>query len=93
MAQGNYRNPAEAAVCARANEVPGEKVCACLVPAPGAEVPSLEDVQAFLTAKGLAQIKLPQRLEILTALPRNPLGKVQRFVLQEQVAALPAGPQ
>ncbi len=83
----------EAAVCACADEVLGEKVCACLVPAPGAEAPSLEDVQAFLTAKGLAQIKLPQRLEILTALPRNPLGKVQRFLLQEQVAALPTEPQ
>jgi len=76
----------EAAVCAYPDALLGEKICACIVPASEDEVPSLTDVVAFLSEKGLAKIKMPERLELFDALPRNPLGKVQRFVLQEKVS-------
>ena len=77
---------AEAAVCAYPDERLGERICACLVLQAGAAVPLLDDLQAWLLEKGFARFKLPERIEILSALPRNPLGKVQRFALQDSIA-------
>lgn len=76
----------EAAVCAYPDDILGEKVCACVVPVSATEAPTLSDVVAFLSAKGMAKIKLPERLELMSSLPRNALGKVQRFELQKQVS-------
>jgi acyl-CoA synthetase (AMP-forming)/AMP-acid ligase II len=76
---------AEAAVCAYPDERLGEKICACIVPRPESEPPTLEDLQAYLLQQGFARFKLPERLTVLAQLPRNPLGKVQRFTLHEQV--------
>ncbi|MFK7975742.1 MAG: class I adenylate-forming enzyme family protein [Halioglobus sp.] len=77
---------AEAAVCAYSDERLGEKICACVVVSePGLEV-SLESLQKYLIDKGFAKFKLPERVEVFVALPRNPLGKVQRFLLQDDVA-------
>ena len=75
----------EAAVCAYPDERLGEKICACLVLEPDCDSPTLEELQAYLLEQGFAKFKLPERIEVLPALPRNPLGKVQRFSLQEQV--------
>lgn len=76
----------EAAVCAYPDERLGEKICACLVMNPGTELLSMQALQQYLLEMGLAKFKLPERIEALDALPRNPLGKVQRFVLQERVS-------
>jgi acyl-CoA synthetase (AMP-forming)/AMP-acid ligase II len=76
---------AEAAVCAYPDEDLGEKICACVVAVPGGEAPSLAGINAFLLQQGLAKFKLPERIMVLERLPRNPLGKVQRHVLQEMV--------
>lgn len=81
----------EAAVCAYADANLGERVCACVVPGDPGEAPALEDIIRYLEAKGIAKVKLPERLELFAQLPRNALGKVQRFVLQEQVAARSPG--
>ena len=78
-------NSAEVAVCAYADERLGEKICACVVVAPDTESPSLELIAEYLSGQGIAKFKLPERLELFTALPRNPLGKVQRFLLQDAV--------
>jgi acyl-CoA synthetase (AMP-forming)/AMP-acid ligase II len=77
----------EAAVCAYPDERLGEKICACLVPAEGVPVPSLESLQAWLLENGFARFKLPERIEVFAQLPRNALNKVQRFALQDTVAA------
>lgn len=76
----------EAAVCAYPDERLGEKICACLVPQPDSEPPTLPELQKFLLDKGFAKFKLPERIELMECLPRNPLGKVQRFSLQESVS-------
>jgi non-ribosomal peptide synthetase component E (peptide arylation enzyme) len=39
-------------------------------------VPDLDGVRAFCREKGLMRQKLPERLVLVTALPRNPMGKV-----------------
>ena len=79
----------EAAVCAYADERLGEKICACLVLAPGADEPTLESLQHMLLQSGFAKFKLPERIELFDQLPRNALAKVQRFVLQDIVAQRP----
>lgn len=80
---------AEVAVCAYPDSDLGEKICACIVVAPGQQIPTLADLCAFLLAHGLAKFKLPERLHVVMTLPRNPLGKVLRHELS---AALPSPP-
>lgn len=75
----------EVAVCAYPDAILGERICTCVVPEFADKAPDLNDVVAYLKAKGLADIKMPERLQLLDALPRNPLGKVQRFILQQQI--------
>jgi len=76
----------EVAVCAYQDDAQGEKVCACLVVEPDADKPSLDDVVSYLLKQGLAKFKLPERIECFDSLPRNPLGKVQRFILEDAVS-------
>ncbi|HKX56207.1 MAG TPA: hypothetical protein VJN01_08900, partial [Xanthomonadales bacterium] len=77
---------AEAAVCAYPDDDLGERVCACVVAAPGSEAPGLKELNEFLLQQGLAKFKLPERILVLEKLPRNPLGKVQRHELQQKVS-------
>lgn len=77
---------AEAAVCAYPDPDLEEKICACVVPADGEPAPQLETLCSWLLDKGIAKFKLPERLEVFSALPRNPVGKVVRGELQQQVA-------
>jgi acyl-CoA synthetase (AMP-forming)/AMP-acid ligase II len=76
----------ENAVCAYQDDLLGEKVCACVVLTPDTSNMDLKDVINFLTDQGLAKFKLPERVEFFESLPRNPLGKVQRFILEELVS-------
>jgi len=61
-----------------------ERACACVVPAPG-RAPTLEELREHLLAAGLAVQKAPERLLIVADLPRTASGKVQRFVLRDQL--------
>lgn len=79
----------EAAVCAYPDERLGEKICACLVPRPDTSVPDLAALHNYLLEQGFARFKLPERIELFEQLPRNALGKVQRFSLQDSVTARP----
>ena len=60
----------------------GERACAFVVPRAGTN-PTLADICAHLTAQGTAIQYLPERLELLEALPRTLSGKVQKFKLRE----------
>jgi acyl-CoA synthetase (AMP-forming)/AMP-acid ligase II len=62
----------------------GEKVCVYVVPAEGEKL-TLEDVTSFMKEKGVAVYKLPERLEIVDAIPRNPVGKVIKKELREDI--------
>jgi cyclohexanecarboxylate-CoA ligase len=62
-----------------------ERACACVVLKPGTEQLSFEKMQDFLAEKGVARTYWPERLELLTALPRTPSGKIQKFALRSQV--------
>ncbi len=55
----------------------GEKVGIFVVANDGAS-PSLDDITAHLRGLEIASYKLPERLELIDALPRNPVGKVTK---------------
>ena len=84
----SYPGSVDAAVCAYPDERLSEKVCACLVLPEGSEEPDLSELQNWLLEKGLAKYKLPERIEVFEALPRNPVGKVQRFRLMDIVSQI-----
>ena len=74
----------DVAVIAIPDEVMGERACAVVVPAAGAE-PTLADLGRALEGAGLARQKRPEALLLVDELPRTPSGKVQKFLLRERV--------
>ncbi|MGW0755190.1 class I adenylate-forming enzyme family protein [Streptomyces sp. NPDC002814] len=63
----------------------GERVCAVVEQPPGAGELTLEAVSSYLRAEGLSVHKLPERLEVVDALPRNEtLRKVLKYKLRER---------
>jgi non-ribosomal peptide synthetase component E (peptide arylation enzyme) len=60
---------AQVAVIGVPDPVLGERICACVVPAPGARPPDLETLRRHLGSQGLAPYKAPERLLILDSLP------------------------
>jgi 2,3-dihydroxybenzoate-AMP ligase len=77
---------AEVALVAMPDLRLGERACAFVVVAPGAEPPPLADLCAFLEVQGLARFKWPERVEYLPALPRTSIGKVYKKELRERLA-------
>ena len=63
----------------------GERMCAFVVPQPGRTL-TLSELTAFLTDRGLAKFKLPERLELTEDLPLSKFGKVAKNVLTKRVA-------
>jgi acyl-CoA synthetase (AMP-forming)/AMP-acid ligase II len=83
------RHPAvrDAAVVGVADRVWGQRICAALVLAPGADaVAACRDVAAF-AASHLADYKKPREMRALSELPRNALGKVQKHLLARTFTA------
>lgn len=81
---------ADVAVIAYPDEILGEKACAVVVPRTG-EVPTLDEIVAYLREIGIATFKLPERLEIVESLPRNPVGKVLKRDLRSIFSAPKSG--
>lgn len=65
----------------------GEKACCYIVPAPGNEGVTLEEITSYLLDQGLAKVKLPERLEVVDELPTTATGKIQKHVLRQMIAA------
>jgi 2,3-dihydroxybenzoate-AMP ligase len=66
----------QVAVVALPDPVLGERSCACVVP--GDTPISLGQLCSALQQRGIADYKLPDRLEIVSALPVTALGKVDK---------------
>jgi acyl-CoA synthetase (AMP-forming)/AMP-acid ligase II len=69
----------ECAVIATPDEILGEAICACVVPA-GTHVPSLAELRSHFSRR-LAPHKLPDELCVVPSLPRSKLGKLDRVAL------------
>ncbi|HVX09180.1 class I adenylate-forming enzyme family protein [Humibacter sp.] len=82
-----FRHPevADAAVIGVPDPRTGERICAVIVPTPGA-APTLDALAAFCRQNGLMKQKVPERVELVAELPRNPAGKVLKPQLREQFA-------
>jgi acyl-CoA synthetase (AMP-forming)/AMP-acid ligase II len=78
----------EGAVSAYADPIMGERICAIVVPKPGARL-TLESVRAHFERAGLATFKYPERLQCVPQLPRNSVGKLVRSDLA-RIADAPA---
>jgi non-ribosomal peptide synthetase component E (peptide arylation enzyme) len=76
---------AGAAVVAMPDERLGERACAYLVAA-GAPL-TMPEVQSHLHSLSLAKFKWPERLEWVSELPRTPVGKLDKKLLQREIAA------
>ena len=66
---------ADAAVIGVPDATSGERACAVVVLDDGATM-SLDELATFLRSRGLSTYKIPEQLELVAALPRNPTGKV-----------------
>jgi acyl-CoA synthetase (AMP-forming)/AMP-acid ligase II len=73
---------ADAAVVGLPDPASGERACAVVVPAEGQEPLSFAEMTDHLLGAGLITRKLPEQLELVEALPRNPSGKILKFELQ-----------
>jgi non-ribosomal peptide synthetase component E (peptide arylation enzyme) len=62
----------------------GEKVCVYVVPKEGEKV-TLGELTSFMKEQGMAIYKLPERLEITKEIPRNPVGKMIKNILREDI--------
>ena len=66
------------------NHLHEEQICVVAVPRPEQEL-TLHDVTEHLKAKEIAAYKLPKKLWVVPALPRNPVGKVLKRDLRAQL--------
>jgi fatty-acyl-CoA synthase len=71
----------EAAVIAIPDEKWQERPLACVVPRPG-ETISLDEVRDHLAGRGWAKWQLPDRIEVIEAVPKTSVGKFDKKVLR-----------
>ena len=74
-----------AALVAMPDKVLGERACAYLVMTPGTEALTVRSLGEFLLSHGLAKYKLPERVELRTALPLSNVGKVSKKELRQDI--------
>ena len=77
---------AEAAVIAIPDEKWSERPLACVVFKPGQQA-THEDMNALLLTKGFAKWQLPERYEVIDAVPRTSTGKFYKLQLRERFPA------
>ncbi len=80
---------AEVAVIGLPDAERGERACAVVRLADATRALTFAEMVAHLEAQGLMRQKIPEQLEMLDALPRNPSGKVVKARLVERFADSP----
>ena len=80
-----YKHPAVlmAAIVGYPDDRLGERACAFIELRPDATL-TLADVQAYMAECRVAKQYWPERVEVVSALPRTPSGKLQKFILKER---------
>jgi non-ribosomal peptide synthetase component E (peptide arylation enzyme) len=72
------------AVVAMPDPVMGERACAYVVLREGASL-DFAQLRGFLEQKRIARFKLPERLELIDALPVTAVGKISKKDLREDI--------
>jgi fatty-acyl-CoA synthase len=62
----------------------GEELCACIVLRPGTEA-SADEIRAFCEGE-IAHYKIPRHVRFVAAFPMTVTGKIQKYLLREQMA-------
>ena len=65
------------------DERSGERVCAVVATAEGAEPLEFAEMVEFLKGEGLMILKVPEQLEHVDVIPRNPAGKILKQDLRK----------
>jgi cyclohexanecarboxylate-CoA ligase len=83
-----YRHPsvADVAVIGLPDPRTGERACAVVALRPGSGQFDLDQLREFLTGKGLRVQAVPEQLEFVDSVPRNPAGKILKHKLREQLS-------
>ena len=68
----------------------GERVCAVVETAPGQEPLTLAEMVAWCKEAGLMTQKIPEQLEVVEQLPRNPTFKILKYKLRDEYNQRPA---
>lgn len=63
----------------------GERICVYVVPMEEANKPDLKSLTDFMSDKGIAVYKLPERVEYIDAIPRNPVEKILKPQLRKDI--------
>jgi acyl-CoA synthetase (AMP-forming)/AMP-acid ligase II len=72
----------DVAVIPQPDDIMGERVCICVVPADEDAPPTLEEINDYLKAQGMSVYKLPEKMKLIEAIPRNPVGKILKKELR-----------
>ena len=83
-----YTHPAVAdvAVIGLPDPKTGERACAVVAVKEG-QTFAFDDMVAYLKEQGLRVQAIPEQLELVDAVPRNPAGKILKHTLRETVRA------
>ena len=81
-----YAHPkiADVAVIGLPDPKLGERCCAVVASRDPADALGFEEMVSFLREQGLMNQKIPEQLELVDTVPRNPSGKILKHVLREQ---------
>ncbi len=85
MLQG-HPDVMDVAAVAMPDQAMGERTCVYVVPMGEANKPDLKSLTDFMSDKGIAVYKLPERVEYIDAIPRNPVGKILKPQLRKDIA-------
>jgi acyl-CoA synthetase (AMP-forming)/AMP-acid ligase II len=87
-----YAHPkvADVAVLGIPDEERGEMVVAFVVPKDPSDPPAIPDVREHCKSVGLMTQKIPERIEVIDVMPRNPSGKVPKHELRARISPPPA---
>jgi acyl-CoA synthetase (AMP-forming)/AMP-acid ligase II len=82
-----YTHPkvADVAVLGIPDQDRGEMVVAFVVPKDAGDPPTIPDVREHCKSVGLMTQKIPERIEVIDAMPRNPSGKVPKHELRARI--------
>jgi len=83
-----YEHPkvADVAVIGLPDPASGERACAVVACRDAGDPLSFEEMKEFLLGKGLMIQKVPEQLEIVDSVPRNPAGKILKNELRSRFA-------
>ncbi|MEC5385431.1 (2,3-dihydroxybenzoyl)adenylate synthase [Uliginosibacterium sp. H3] len=77
----------DAAVVAMPDAYLGERSCAFIVPR--GDAPRAMEISRFMRERGLAQYKVPDRIEFVASFPKTGVGKIDKRALRERFVAQP----